>query len=238
MAKKARILVVEDEINIVKILKRRLESQKYEVMIAPDGETALQVIDQNKPDLVLLDLGLPDVSGLEVCKRVRSQSQLPPIIVISVKSKEQEKIRALDLGADDYIAKPFGIDEVLARVRVALRHATLISSSASTVTFSIGPLFVDTTQRRVLFENREIKLTPTEYNLLLIFLRNQGKILTQQMLLEHVWGNDDSSQKGYLHVYLAHLRRKLEPDPAKPRFFQTISGVGYRFQDQENYLEE
>jgi two-component system KDP operon response regulator KdpE len=227
----ARILIVDDEQDVVHILQKSLVAQKYEVLVAHDGKNALTLIEERRPDLMLLDINLPDLSGIEICKQLRARSQLPSIIVISIRNKEREKVRMLDAGADDYIAKPFGIDEVLARVRVALRHAAHITPIGSAVRLSLGPLTVDTAQRRVQLSGKEIKLTPTEYDLLLIFLRNQGKVLTQRTLLTQIWGDEETKQSNYLHVYVAHLRRKLEPDPAHPRFFQTISGVGYRFAD-------
>ncbi len=227
----ARILIVDDEQDVVHILHKSLVAQKYEVLIAHDGKNALTLVEERQPDLMLLDINLPDLSGIEICRQLRVRSQLPSIIVISIRNKEREKVRMLDAGADDYIAKPFGIDEVLARVRVALRHAAHITPAGSAVTLSLGPLIVDTAQHRVQLNGKEIKLTPTEYDLLLIFLRNQGKVLTQRMLLTQIWGSEETTQSNYLHVYVAHLRRKLEPDPAHPRFFQTISGIGYRFTD-------
>lgn len=227
----ARILIVDDEPDVARILQKSLVAQKYEVLIAHDGKNALTLVEERHPDLLLLDINLPDLSGLDICKQLRARSQLPSIIVISIRNKEREKVRILDAGADDYIAKPFGIDEVLARVRVALRHAAYIKPTESVVTLSLGPLTVDTAQRRVQMDGEDIKLTPTEYDLLLIFLRNQGKVLTQRMLLTQIWGNEETRQSNYLHVYVAHLRRKLERDPAHPRFFQTISGIGYRFAD-------
>ncbi len=227
----ARILIVDDEPDVVHILQKSLVAQKYEVLTAHDGKSALALMEERHPDLVLLDINLPGLSGIDICKQLRARSQLPAIIVISIRNKEREKVRMLDAGADDYIAKPFGIDELLARIRVALRHAAYITTAESAVTLSLGPLTVDTAQHLVQLNGKEVKLTPTEYDLLLIFLRNQGKVLTQRMLLTQVWGNEETTQSGYLHVYVAHLRRKLEPDPAHPRFFQTISGIGYRFTD-------
>jgi two-component system KDP operon response regulator KdpE len=227
----ARILIVDDEHEVVRILQKSLIAQKYEVLTAFDGKDALQIAEERHPDLLLLDINLPSLSGIDICKQLRTRSQLPSIIVISVRNKEREKVRVLDAGADDYIAKPFGIDEVLARVRVALRHTEHITPAESAVIFSLGPLLVNTAQHRVQLHDKDIKLTPIEYNLLLIFLRNQGKVLTQHMLLKQIWGEEENAQTNYLHVYIAHLRRKLEPDPAHPRFFRTISGVGYCFTD-------
>lgn len=227
----ARILIVDDEHEVVRILQKSLTAHKYEVLTAFDGKDALQIAEERHPDLLLLDINLPGLSGIDICKHLRARSQLPSIIIISVRNKEREKVKVLDAGADDYIAKPFGIDEVLARVRVALRHAEHLTPAESVVTFTLGPLLVDTSQHRVQLHDKEIKLTPIEYNLLLIFLRNQGKVLTQRMLLKQVWGEEENAQANYLHVYIAHLRRKLEIDPAHPRFFRTISGVGYCFAD-------
>lgn len=225
---KARILIVDDEKAIVRALQRSLVAQGYQVFTAPSGEKALEAIELHRPDLLLLDLGLPDMSGLEVCRRVRLQSLQLPIIVISVKDGEQDKINALDLGADDYVAKPFSLDEVLARIRVALRHAALMISDAEP-SICIGPLNVNLAQRLVSLHGQEVKLTPTEYDLLKIFLKHRGKIMTQQMLLTQMWGIGDSKHTHHLHVYIGQLRHKIEPDPLCPRLIVTIPGVGYRF---------
>ncbi len=229
MKRKARVLVVDDEIEIVRALQRSLTGHGYEVLVAGKGEQALEIIEQSSPDLMLLDLALPGMNGLEVCQQVRKQSDLP-IIVISVKNKERDKVLALDLGADDYISKPFGINEVLARIRVALRHAARMMPRTEP-TLTIGPLQIDFAQQLVTVNGQEVKLTPTEYDLLKVFVMNSGKIMTQQMLLTQVWGNSHDAKAHYLHVYIGQLRRKIEPDPAHPRFLTTISGVGYRFHD-------
>lgn len=223
----ARILVVDDEIEIVRALQRSLTVHDYEVFTAASGEEALDAIAHYRPDLILLDLGLPGLSGLDLCKQVRAQSNLP-IIVLSVKDTERDKVLALDLGADDYVSKPFGINEVLARVRVALRHTAQLQSGTEPV-FTAGPLKVDFAQRLVQVDGKEIKLTPTEYDLLKALIKNSGKIMTRQMLLSQVWGTGYGTEAHYLHVYIGQLRRKIEPDPAHPRFILTISGVGYRF---------
>lgn len=227
----ARILVVDDEIEIVRALQRSLEKHGYEVFTAGSGEEALESIAIHRPDLMVLDLGLPGMSGLEVCRSVRAQSSLP-IIVLSVKDTERDKVLALDLGADDYVSKPFGMDEVLARVRVALRH-TAQPQSGTEPTFMAGPLRVDFAHRQVQVSGQEVKLTPTEYDLLKALIKNSGKIMTRQMLLSQVWGTGYGSESHYLHVYVGQLRRKIEPDPAHPRFILTISGVGYRFNADE-----
>ncbi len=231
--RKARVLIVYDEIEIVRALQRSLTGHGYEVLVAGKGEQALEFVEQRSPDLMLLDLGLPGMSGLEVCRRVREQSDLP-ILVISVKNKEREKVLALDLGADDYIPKPFGINEVLARIRVALRHAARMMPRTEPA-LTIGPLRIDFTQKLVTVNGQEVKLTPTEYDLLKVFVMNRGKIMTQQMLLKQVWGTSQDANAHYLHVYVGQLRRKIEPDPAHPRLLITISGVGYRL--NEDYDE-
>lgn len=223
----ARILVVDDEVEILRVLQRNLIGHGYEVFTAQSGEDALDDIIRHRPDLILLDLGLPGMSGLEVCRRVRAESNLP-IIVLSVKDAERDKVMALDLGADDYVPKPFGIDEVLARIRVALRHAAPIQSGTEPI-FVAGPLRVDFAQRQVQVNGQDVKLTPTEYTLLKVLIKNSGKIMTRQMLLREVWGTGYSAESHYLHVYIGQLRHKIEPDPAHPRFILTISGVGYRF---------
>lgn len=228
----ARILVVDDEIEILRALQRSLAAHGYEVFTAGCGEDALESIAHHRPDLILLDLGLPDISGLEVCKQVRTQSNLP-IIVLSVKDTERDKVLALDLGADDYVSKPFSINEVLARVRVALRHAAQVQSGTEPV-FVAGPLRVDFAQRLVQVNGQEVKLTPTEYDLLKVLIKNSGKIMTRQMLLSQVWGTGYGTEAHYLHVYIGQLRRKIEPDPARPRFILTVSGVGYRFNSEED----
>lgn len=228
---KARILVVDDEPDILRILQRSLTAHGYDVLTANSGEKALEALEQQRPDLLLLDLGLPDVSGLEVCKRVREHSNLPPIIVISVHDTEREKVQALDQGADDYICKPFGIQEVLARIRVALRHSVHVPIGVE-ARIAIGPLQINLEQRQVTVNEREIKLTPAEYDLLKVLIKNRGKIMTPQMLITQVWGNERDIQAHYLHVYIGQLRRKIEPDPSRPRLLLTVSGAGYRFSDE------
>ena len=223
----ARILVVDDEFEIVRALQRSLTAHGFEVFAAHSGEEALEAVSHYRPDVMVLDLGLPGISGLDVCREVRAQSNLP-IIVLSVKDTEHDKVLALDLGADDYVSKPFGVNEVLARIRVALRHSAQVESGTEPV-FTAGPLSVDFAHRQVLLNGQEVKLTPTEYDLLKALIKNRGKILTRQMLLSQVWGTGYGAESHYLHVYVGQLRRKIEPDPANPRFILTISGVGYRF---------
>jgi len=225
----AYILVVDDEIEIVRALKRSLTAHGYTVFTANSGEEAVKVTAQHRPDLLLLDLLLPGMSGLEVCRQVRAESNVP-IIVLSVKDAEGDKVEALDLGADDYVAKPFGMNEVLARVRVALRRAAQ-APSGTEPRFQAGPLSVDFARRRVQVDGREISLTPTEYDLLKVFITHRGKILTRQQLLKDVWGVQTHDRTHSLHVYVAQLRQKIEPDPEHPRLILTIPGVGYRFND-------
>jgi two-component system KDP operon response regulator KdpE len=227
---KATILVVDDEREIVRALQRALKAHGYAVLTASSGEEAVEMVAKQLPDLLLLDLLLPGMSGLEVCRRVRETSNVP-IIVLSVKDAEHDKVEALDLGADDYVAKPFGMNEVLARVRVALRRA-IQEPSGSELRFQAGPLLVDFAKRRVLVHGQEVPLTPTEYDLLKFFITHRGKILTRQMLLQALWGARAHDRVHSLHVYVAQLRQKIEPVPERPQFILTIPGVGYRFADE------
>jgi two-component system KDP operon response regulator KdpE len=227
---------VDDEREIVRALRRSLSAHGYMVLTANSGEEAVEVVTRQRPDLLLLDLLLPGMSGLEVCRRVRAASNVP-IIVLSVKDAERDKVEALDLGADDYVAKPFGMNEVLARVRVALRRVAQAPSGVEP-RFQAGPLSVDFALRRVQVHGREVSLTPTEYDLLKIFITHRGKILTRQMLLKEVWGDSAHARTHSLHVYVAQLRQKIEPVAERPRFILTIPGVGYRFADEVEPGEE
>jgi two-component system KDP operon response regulator KdpE len=226
----AYILVIDDEIETVRILRRTLTAHGYTVFTANTAEEAIKAANQRRPDLILLDLILPGMSGLEFCRQLRAESNVP-ILVLSVKNTEHDKVEALDLGADDYIPKPFGIDEVLARVRVALRHAANIQTGAEP-RLQVGPLLVDFALRRVLLNGQEASLSPTEYDLLKVFLTHRGKILTRQMLLTQMWGEQAEGRAHSLHVHIAQLRRKIEPAPQQPRFILTIPGVGYRFAEE------
>ncbi len=228
----AGILVVDDEIEIVRLLRYNLAAQGYQVFTASSGEEALKEVMRHRPDLVLLDLNLPDMSGLEVCKQIRASSALP-IIVLSIKDRERDKVQALELGADDYVAKPFGIQEVLARIRVALRRQQFSPAGMPKRRIQIGPLRVDLEQQRVWLNEQEIMLTPTEYNLLKVLLTQRGKVLTRQMLKNMVRGTRAEVSTHSLHVHMAQLRHKIEPIPDQPRFILTIPGVGYRFNDEE-----
>jgi len=227
----AYILVVDDEIEIIRALQRSLTAHGYKVFTARNGEDAIRLTLQQRPDVLLLDLMLPGMSGLEVCRRIREESNVP-IIVLSVKDTEGDKVQALDLGADDYIAKPFGMKEVLARIRVALRHVAQVQTGTQPIV-QLGPLQVDFAQRRIQVDGREVKLTPTEYELLKVFVAHRGKILTRQMLMNQLWGMEpEVFEKAHrLHVYVAQLRQKLEPVPDHPQFILTVPGVGYRFSE-------
>ena len=222
----ARILVVDDEAPILRVVSANLERQGFQAETAGSGQQALRAYRQHAPDLILLDLGLPDMDGLEVIRAVRAQTSTP-IIVLTVRGGEREKVAALDLGADDYLTKPFGLEELLARIRVELRHAARPASGAEAV-FRTGELAVDVEHRRVLVGGREVHLTPTEYELLKVFVAHPNKVLTDRMLLQSVWGPGYDDENNYLHVYVKRLRRKIEPDPPAPRYLVTEPGVGYR----------
>jgi len=226
----ATILVVDDEQEIVRALQRSLVAHGYSVLVARSGEEAVDITARRHPDLMLLDLLLPGMSGIEVCRRVRAESNVP-IIVLSVKEAQFDKVEALDFGADDYVPKPFGIDELLARIRVALRHVAQPPSGAEP-RFELGPLSVDLDQRRVELEGHEVALTPTEYALLKVFIAHRGKILTRTQLIKEVWGDQAYSRAHSLHVQVTRLRQKIEPVPEHPRLIRTIPGVGYRLADE------
>ena len=217
-------LVIDDEPQIRRLLRVTLEANGYRVFDAATGQDGIAQTAQRRPDVVLLDLGLPDLNGVEVLKRLREWSRVP-VIVLSVRDREEDKIAALDAGADDYVTKPFNSGELLARLRVAQRHAQ--PTTASSV-FRAGSLEVDMTARVVKLGGREVKLTATEYSLLRLFVQHAGKVLTHLQILREVWGPTYVEQTHYLRVYVAHLREKLEADPAQPALFITEPGVGYR----------
>jgi two-component system, OmpR family, KDP operon response regulator KdpE len=222
----ARILVVEDDPGILRALRTNLTHHGFDVETAETGGRALETYSRYHPDLILLDLGLPDIDGTAVIQHVRTQAATP-IIVLSVRGAERDKVEALDLGADDYLTKPFGVEELLARVRVALRHTAGATIGAAPI-FRTGDLEVDIEHRRVRAAGEEVRLTPTEYDLLKTFISQPDKVLTDRMLLRAVWGPEYGSEAHYLHVYVARLRRKIEKDPQKPRHLLTEPGVGYR----------
>jgi two-component system KDP operon response regulator KdpE len=220
------VLVIEDEPPIRRFLRPTLASQGYRLVESETGEDGLLQAATRQPDLVILDLGLPDMDGLQVIRRLREWTAVP-IIVLSARGAESDKVAALDAGADDYVAKPFAVGELLARTRVALRHAALSRESGES-TFELGSLRVDLGRRRVWLGETEVRLTPIEYRLLAVLVRHAGKVLTHRQLLQEVWGPGQVEQTHYLRVYMANLRRKLEADPARPRFLRTEPGVGYR----------
>jgi two-component system KDP operon response regulator KdpE len=223
----ARILVVDDEDAIARVVSRNLTAHDFAVRIADTGAAALDAYAAERPDLVILDLGLPDMDGTEVVSRIR-ESASTPIIILSVRGSERDKVRALDLGADDYLTKPFGVEELLARVRVALRHAARPDSGAEPV-FTTDGLEVDFASRKVRSSGAEVHLTPTEFDLLRSLIAHPDRVLTDRMLLQEVWGPEYGDEAHYLHVYVARLRKKIEPDPRRPRHILTEPGVGYRF---------
>ena len=220
----ARILVVDDEPQILRALRTSLHGAGYEVDTAATGEEALARAAMRPPDGVILDLVLPDRNGSDVCRELRRWTDVP-VLVLSAVGDEQEKVTALDAGADDYITKPFGIDELLARLRAALRRA----DAPGVPVVEFGDLSVDLDRKLVKRAGEPLSLTPTEFDLLRLFVRNEGKLLTHPMILREVWGPNYGGESHYLHVYISQLRRKIEPDPTRPRFLLTESGAGYRF---------
>lgn len=225
-----RILVIDDEAPIRKFLRISLESAGFAPAEAESAEQGLREAATSPPDAVILDLGLPDADGLDVIRRLREWTTVP-IIVLSARGRESDKIAALDGGADDYLTKPFGAGELLARLRVALRHAARTTASAEPV-FAVGAMRVDLAARRVVVEDREVHLTPTEYRLLATLIRNAGKVVTHRQLLKEVWGPGSVEENQYLRVYLGQLRRKIELDPTRPSYLLTEPGVGYRLADE------
>lgn len=228
---KGLVLLVEDEIQMRRFLKVALESDGYRFVEAGTAGEGLSLTASHNPDVVLLDLGLPDMDGLEFLRRVREWS-LVPVIVISAREQESDKVRALDSGADDYLTKPFGVSELLARVRVAIRHAEVRASGREESVFAAGELRIDFTKRQVCVGTAEVHLTPLEYRLLLVLARNAGKVVTHRQLLKEVWGPSYVEHTQYLRVYMTQLRHKLESDPARPRYLLNEPGVGYRFRDE------
>jgi len=227
MNEQRRILVVDDEPQIARVLRRSLSSHGYEVQVASEGEEALATFSAWKPDVVVTDIAMPNMGGLELCRRLRKISAVP-IIVLSAKGEERIKVEALDAGADDYVTKPFGMDELLARMRVVLRRPQL-TVGLETKTVEAGDFRVDAATRIVTVRGQEVHLTPKEYELLLYFLRHPDKVLTHRVLLGAVWGGDYVEQTEYLRVFVRHLRKKIEPDPANPRYILTDPWTGYRF---------
>ncbi len=228
--KMSRILLVDDEPQLTRVLRTGLKSRGYDVRVAADGITALETFGDWHPDLVITDLAMPNMNGLELCRRLRAVSQVP-IIVLSAKGEEKTKVEALDIGADDYVTKPFGIDELLARVRASLRRAktTPVTVESTPTLIEAGDFRVDFDTRGVFVQGRDVHLTPKEFDLLNYFLRQAGKVLTHRAVLAAVWGGNYVEQNEYLRVFVGQLRKKIEPDSSKPRYILTEPWVGYRF---------
>ena len=221
------VVLIEDEAQIRRFLRATLAGQGYRLFEATTGADGLVEVASRQPDVVIVDLGLPDMDGLQVIRRLREWSAVP-VIVLSARGQERDKVTALDAGADDYVAKPFGAGELLARIRVALRHTAGVSHEGGEATFTVGEVQVDLLRRHVLVRSTEVKLTPIEYKLLATLVKHAGKVITHQQLLREVWGPGHEDQSHYVRVYMAHLRHKLESEPARPRYLLTEPGVGYR----------
>ncbi|MBQ8105705.1 MAG: response regulator transcription factor [Afipia sp.] len=218
-----KILVVDDEPPIRKLLRMGLSTQGYDILDAPNGKTALELLD-NKPDLVILDLGLPDIQGHDLLRMIRARNESVPIVVLSSRGDEAGKVQALDLGADDYVTKPFGMDELLARIRAALRHQLQVHGERPV--FRTGDLSVDLVRRIVKVGDRDIKLSPKEYDLLRVLVQHAGKVLTHKFLLHELW--DELTDAQYLRVYVRQLRQKIDGDAERPQYVLTETGIGYR----------
>jgi two-component system KDP operon response regulator KdpE len=223
----ATVLLIEDEPEIRRFLRATLPQQGYQLVEATNGQDGLAQAAARNPDIILLDLGLPDVDGMAVIRQIREWGRIP-IVVLTARDQEQGKIEALDYGADDYVTKPFGVNELLARMRVALRHAARSSSENGESVFKLGELRVDPVRRQVFVSDKEVHLTPIEYKLLTTLVKHAGKVLTHRQLLKDVWGPLHVEEAHYLRVYMRQLRNKLEANPAQPRYLVTELGVGYR----------
>ena len=229
-SERKHILVVDDESQITRVLRTSLSSHGYDIRVANDGETALEIMKDWSPDLVITDLAMPNMDGLELCRRLRAKTQIP-IIVLSVRGEERTKVQALDAGADDYVTKPFGMEELLARVRANLRRARKEASELEPI--EAGDFKIDPGARTVFVKDRAVHLTPKEFDLLAFFARHAGKVVTHRALLGAVWGGESTEQVEYLRVFVAQLRKKLEPAPNSPRYIVTDPWVGYRFEPGE-----
>jgi two-component system, OmpR family, KDP operon response regulator KdpE len=234
MTDQARILVVDDEPQLTRVLRTGLKSRGYDVRAAADGLAGFEAFNDWHPDLVITDLAMPNVDGLELCRRLRAISQVP-IIVLSAKGEEKTKVEALDLGADDYVTKPFGIDELLARVRASLRRASAPATNEATeTTLDSGDFHVDLETREITVHDKSIHLTPKEFDLLVYFIKHSGKVLTHRTLLAALWGGNYVEQNEYLRVFVGNLRKKIEPDASSPRYILTEPWIGYRFDPGEH----
>jgi two-component system KDP operon response regulator KdpE len=230
MSEHRRILVVDDEPQITRVLRTSLSSQGYDIRVANDGETALEIMKDWTPDLVITDLSMPNMDGLELCRRLRLSTKIP-IIVLSVKGEEKTKVQALDAGADDYVTKPFGIEELLARVRASLRRVPAVNEEVSLI--EIGDFRIDLAAHKVEVRRREVHLTPKEFDMLVYLARHPGKVATHRALLSAIWGGQSTEQVEYLRVFVGQLRKKLEPETSSPRYIVTEPWVGYRFEPGE-----
>jgi two-component system KDP operon response regulator KdpE len=228
MSAQPHILVIDDEMQILRALRTILSAKQFRVSVASRGEEGLAMAAAQPPDLVILDLSLPDMDGVEVCARLREWTQVP-IIILSVRESERDKVVALDKGADDYLTKPFGIEELLARIRVALRHSAQTLGSQKNQVITAGPVVIDLALHTVTRSGVEVRLTATEFKLLAYLAANAGRVLTNQSILSHVWDPADADRVEYLRVYIRQLRKKLEQDPNYPRIIRNEPGVGYRF---------
>ncbi len=228
LAKKTTIVTADDDPQLLRLVMRNLQLEGYDVLMASDGLQALELIEAHQPDLVLLDVMMPKMDGFTVCQRVREFSSVP-VIMLTARGQEQDKVRGLDIGADDYLTKPFSVDELLARVRAVLRRAQFLANdrNAEVQTTTIGDLTIDFTQHLVTMAGREVTLTPTEYRIISYLAQNAGRVVTQDLLLEHVWGAEYIGESHMLQVNINRLRRKLEADPTRPHYILTKVGIGY-----------
>ena len=230
MAEPAHILIVDDESQITRVLRTSLSAQGYDIRVANSGEMALEIMKDWSPNLIITDLSMPSVDGVQLTRQVRAISQIP-IVVLSVRDKEQQKVEALDAGADDYVTKPFGMNELLARVRANLRRVPAESEPDAVI--EVGDFRIDTAAHKVMVGKREVRLTPKEFDLLVYLARRPGKVVTHRALLGAIWGGQSTEQVEYLRVFVGQLRKKLEPDASSPRYIVTEPWVGYRFEPGE-----
>jgi two-component system KDP operon response regulator KdpE len=227
--RKPRILIVDDDPVVLKFVRANIQDKDCETLVAMDGVEAIKVIEQELPDLIILDIMMPRMDGFEVCRRVREWSQIP-IIMLSARKDVEEKVKCLNIGADDYITKPFGVNELAARVKAVLRRANAAGSESPIPVFSNGDLEINFAERRVTVAGRKVKMTPTEYNLLSELALNKGKVLTHNHLLGRIWGTEYAGEREYLRVFIGRLRKEIEPDTKHPKYILTVPGVGYQFQ--------
>ena len=225
-----RVLIVDDDLAIIKFVRANLKASDYETLTAMDGAEALEITERELPDLVILDITMPKMDGFEVCRRLREWSQIP-IIMLSARGDEEDKVKCLELGADDYLTKPFGVAELIARVRAVFRRTEAAATTPTQPSFTAGDIHINFAKRQVTVAGKEVKLTPTEYALLQELVLNAGKVLTHTHLLNKVWGLEYREERQYLHVFIRRLRAKLETDPRNPRYITAVPGVGYQFED-------